>query len=38
MIARYLENFDNKNIKYVKIYKQIGYDLMLQDAKELQNY
>ena len=48
MVARYLENFDNKNIKYVKIYKQLGYDLMqlnrkkennnLQDEKEIENY
>lgn len=48
MVARYLENFDNKNEKYIKIYKQAGYDLMqlkrkeennnLQDEKEIQNY
>ena len=48
MVARYLENFDNKNEKYVKIYKQAGYDLMKsnrdkennnkQDEKELENY
>ena len=48
MVARYLENFDNKNVKYVKIYKQSGYDLMqlnrkkendnLQDEKEIENY
>jgi len=48
MVARYLENFDNKNMKYVKIYKQLGYDLMqlnrkkendnLQDEKEIENY
>jgi hypothetical protein len=48
MVARYLENFDNKNVKYVKIYKQLGYDLMqsnrqkendnLQDEKEIENY
>ena len=48
MVARYLENFDGKNIKYVKIYKQLGYDLMqsnrqkennnLQDEKEMENY
>lgn len=48
MIGRYLEKFDNKNIKYVKIYKQAGYDIMLlnrqkennnkQDDKEIENY
>ena len=48
MVARYLENFDKKNIKYVKIYKQYGYNLMqlnrqkennnLQDDKEIENY
>ena len=48
MVGRYLEKFDNKNIKYVKIYKQAGYDIMLlnrqkennnkQDDKEIENY
>jgi len=48
MVARYLENFDNKNEKYVKIYKEAGFDLLKnnrdkenenkQDEKELENY
>ena len=48
MVARYLEKFDNKNEKYIKIYKQAGYDLKKlksnqendnkQDEKEIENY
>jgi len=38
MVARYLENFDNKNVKYIKIYKQCGYNMMqLNRQKENNN-